>query len=353
MTTERLISSDSHVQTTHDAVKRHLASKFHDEYDAVVNAEQRAIAEKFGKERMAMARMFTHEAWGRPGHHDPNERLKDMDRDGVDAEVLYCEVGGFRIYHKMKDCWREAFGAFNDTLVDFASVNPKRLLVSYQIPLIDIDHAVKEVERLAPQGARSVQLPSFPADLGLPDYHDHRYDPLWSALQETGIPISHHLEVKTSLGEIYLRDPTPQKGIHNSLPCTALAETLGFWILTGTLERFPRLKIVLVEPGLAWIPFQIDVLDSFAKGPYDFPGMKELPSFYFHRNFFLTFVDDARGVAMRHDIGLNNIMWSTDYPHPATSWPHSREIVDKQFQGVPAAERYQLVCGNAARVYGL
>jgi len=353
MATERLISSDSHVQTTHDAVKTHLAAKHHDEYDAVVNAEQRAMAERFGKERMAMARMFTHEAWGRPGHHDPGERLKDMDRDGVDAEVLYCEVGAFRIYHKMKDCWRQAFQAFNDTLVEFAAVNPTRLLVSYQIPLIDIEYAVSEVQRLALQGARSVQLPSFPSDLGLPDYHDRRYDPLWSALQETGVPISHHLEVKSSLGDIYLRDPTPQKGIHNSLPCTALAETLGFWIMTGTLERFPWLKIVLVEPGLAWIPFQLDVLDSFYKGPYDFPGMKELPSFYFHRNFFLTFVDDARGVRMRHDIGLDNIMWSTDYPHPATSWPHSREIVERQFEGVPAPERFALVCGNAARVYGL
>ena len=94
--------------------------KFHDEYDEVVNAEQRAIAEKFGKERMALARKFTHEAWGRAGHHDPNARLLDMDRDGVEAEVLYCEVGGVRIYNKMGDCWRDAYEAFNNTLVDFA-----------------------------------------------------------------------------------------------------------------------------------------------------------------------------------------------------------------------------------------
>lgn len=353
MATERLVSSDSHVATTHDQVKQRLAKKFHEEYDSVIAAEQRAVAEKFGKERLALARMFTHEAWGRPGHHDPNERLKDMDRDGVDAEVLYCEVGAFRIYHQMKDCWREAFEAFNNTLVDFAAVSPRRLLVSYQIPLIDVDYAVAEIQRLAREGARSVQLPAFPADLGLPDYHDRRYDPIWSVLQETGIPISHHLEVKSTLGDIFRRDPTPQKGIHNSLPCTMLAETMGFWLLTGTLERFPRLRIVLVEPGLAWIPFQIDVFDMFAKGPYDFPGLKELPSFYFHRNFLLTFVDDPRGVAMRHDIGLDNIMWSTDYPHPATSWPHSREIIERQFQGVPAAERQKMVCGNAASIYGL
>jgi predicted TIM-barrel fold metal-dependent hydrolase len=353
MNAERLISSDSHVATTQEAVKQRLAAKYHGEFDEVVNAEQRAAAEKFGKERMALARKFTHEAWGRPGHHDPNARLSDMDRDGVEAEVLYCEVGAFRIYNKMKGCWRQAYEAFNNTLVDFASANPRRLLVSYQIPLIDIDYAVSEVYRLARQGARSFQLPSFPADIGLPDYCDARYDPLWAALQETGIPISHHLETKSTLGDVFQRDPTPQKGIHNSLPCTMLAETMGFWLLTGALERFPGLKIVLVEPGLAWIPFQLDVLDSFAKGPYDFPGLKELPSFYFHRNFFLTFVDDARGVAMRGDIGLENIMWSTDYPHPATSWPHSREIIERQFQGVSDADRRKLVCDNAARVYGL
>jgi predicted TIM-barrel fold metal-dependent hydrolase len=133
-----------------------------------------------------------------------------------------------------------------------------------------------------------------------------------------------------------------------------LAETIGFWILTGILERFPGLRIVFVEPGLMWVPYYLDKIDRFmSEGAYKFPAIKELPSFYFHRQMALTFMDDARGLRQRDDIGVGNIMWSTDYPHPATTWPHSRESIARQFQGVPDNERELMTCGNAARFYGL
>ncbi len=129
--------------------------------------------------------------------------------------------------------------AFNDHLADFAAVDPKRLVVSYQLPIIDIDHAVDEVERLAALGARSIQLPNYPSELGFADYHDARYDPLWSALEETSIIVSQHLGPKDSLWDVYRRDPLPQKAIFTSLPAMALAENMAWWILTGILERHP------------------------------------------------------------------------------------------------------------------
>jgi hypothetical protein len=90
-----------------------------------------------------------------------------------------------------------------------------------------------------------------------------------------------------------------------------------------------------------------------SKGAYSFPGITELPSFYFHRQIYLTFMDDKRGVGMRHEIGVDNNMWSTDFPHPASSWPNSRAIVDSLMEGVPDDEAYQMVYGNAARVLGM
>ena len=187
-----------------------------------------------------------------PGYFDAEARLKDMDRDGVDVEVLYSELSSFRHFHLVKDGWRDVARAFNDHLADFAAVDPERLVVSYQIPIIDIDHAIAEVQRLAALGARSVQLPNYPTELGFADYHDARYDPLWSALEETDISISQHLGPKASLWDVFRRDPTPQKAIFTSLPAMALAENMAWWILTGVLERHPGLqdRVRRAGPGL-------------------------------------------------------------------------------------------------------
>jgi predicted TIM-barrel fold metal-dependent hydrolase len=187
---ERLISSDSHVNLQHDTVKRKLLSKHHDAYDAAVaEFQSRVFGGNAGQANTAMMRAYTHPAAGRAGHSDPHERLKDMDADGVDAEVLYCEVSAFRFLYLIKDGWRESTRAFNDALGDFGSVDPKRLVVSHQIPIHDIDFAVEEVSRVAALGARSLQLPVFPNELGFPEYFDSRYDPLWSTIQDLDLPI--------------------------------------------------------------------------------------------------------------------------------------------------------------------
>jgi predicted TIM-barrel fold metal-dependent hydrolase len=286
-----------------------------------------------------------------PGYYDPTERLRAMDRDGVSVEVLYSEVSAFRHYPLMRDGWKEASEAFNRVLLDFSSAGPTRLVPAYQVPLIDIEFAVKQVQFLADSGARAVHIPTFPAEVGLPEYHDERYDPLWAAISEADMSISQHLGLVASLFELLRRDPTPQKAIFTSQPAMRLAETIAFWILPGVLARFPGLKIVLVEPGLGWVPFYLDVLDRMAAGPYDFPNLDDKPSSYFHRQMYLTFVDDPRGLTLRHELGVERIMWSTDFPHPATSWPDSQTVIEKNFAGIPENERDLIVCGNAARLY--
>ncbi|HEU5301627.1 MAG TPA: amidohydrolase family protein [Acidimicrobiia bacterium] len=351
--TTRLISVDSHVKMTPEQIKAHMPSKFHRDFDDAIAAEAAAHqADMGGLDPKVLAAGFSHEAMTDPGYHEPHARLQAMDRDGVEAEVLYSEVSAFRHYPYMKDGFREASDAFNRVFQDFASADPKRLVPAYQVPLMDIDFAVKQVQALASDGARAVHIPTFPSEVGLPEYHDERYDPVWAAISESGMKISQHLGLVASLFDLLRRDPTPQKAIFTSQPCLRLAETIGFWILPGVLARFPELKIVLVEPSLGWVPFYLDVLDSFAEGPYDFPALDEKPSSYFHRQMYLTFVDDPRGLEHRHDLGVDRIMWSTDFPHPATSWPNSHAIVEKNFAGIPDDERDLIVSGNAARVYG-
>ncbi len=348
----RVISVDSHVYLGHDAIKQRLASNVHEAYDAAVAAHDRAMAELRGGQAFGME-IFRHEAAGRAGYRDPAERLRDMDADGVEVEVLYSELSAFRFFPLIGEEWRTVARAFNDALADFAAIDPKRLLVSYQLPILDIGFAIAELERLAERGARSVHLPNYPTEVGCPDYFDPRYDPLWARLSEMGIPVSQHLGIKESLYDVCRRDPTPQKGIFATLPPMMLAENIGLWIMTGVLERFPELRIVIVEPGLTWVPFYLDQLDLAVRAGFQFPGLVELPSDYCKRQMYLTFVDDARGLRDRHELGVENLMWSTDYPHPQCSWPNSQAVIERQFAGVPDAERDLIVGGNAARVYGL
>ena len=352
--TTRLISVDSHVKIDPQRIKDNLASRFHSAWDdAIATEEARHIEELGGIDPRVLAVGFSHEAMTHPGYQESTARLEAMDRDQVDAEILYSEVSAFRHYGYMSEGWKEASEAFNRVLLDFASADPERLIPAYQVPLLDIDFAVTQVQELAANGARAVHIPTFPSEVGLPEYHDSRYDPLWAAISESDMSISQHLGLVQSLYELLRRDPTPQKAIFTSQPAMRLAETIAFWILPGVLARFPKLKIVLVEPSLGWVPFYLHLLDKMAAGPYDFPDLDDKPSSYFHRQMYLTFVDDAGGLALRHELGVDRIMWSTDFPHPATSWPNSQAVVEQNFAGIPENERDLIVAGNAARVYGI
>ncbi len=367
---ERLISSDDHVDISHDSVKKHLAARFHDDYDqgvAIFANSVMPMASSEANQRWreqqglpadpspTMATDRKHPASGRTGHTDPHQRLKDMDTDEVEASATYCEVSAFRYLYLIKHGWRESTRAFNDALAEFAAVDPNRLIVSYQIPIHDVDVAVDEVKRAAAEGCKSLQLPVFPAELGVPDYWDKRYDPLWTAVQDVDLPICCHIGMNTALDDLARRDPTPQKGIF--VPCVPLssAEALGMWIMGGVFERFPHLKVVFVEPGLGWVSWWLYIADDFVlRQGYEFPAIRELPSHYFRRNVYLTFIDEPDAVRHAHDrLGVENVMWSSDYPHPVSSWPNSRAVVEKMFHDVNDHERELLVSSNAARVWKL
>jgi predicted TIM-barrel fold metal-dependent hydrolase len=361
---ELLISADSHVAITHDQVREHLASKFHSDYDAAVDAFTNRMARGAGAANQSGMKMKrsdddshigSNAVFKRAGYRDPRERLSDMDLDGVAVEVLYSEVSAFRYIPDLKSGAGEATRAFNDVLADFASVDPVRLCVSYQIPIHDIAFAISEVERTAERGGKSLQLPVFPAEFGLPDYYDERYTPLFDAIERTGLPVCCHIGLNTSLDDLSKRDPTPQKGIMVAMTPLTTGEAFGMWILTGVLARHPNLKLVFVEPGLAWVTWWLHVVDDMVlRQGYDFPELSELPSFYFHQNVHLTFIEEDFSLELLRDrIGIQNILWSSDYPHPVTSWPKSRQVVENQFHSIPRNEREMILSGNANRVWNL
>jgi predicted TIM-barrel fold metal-dependent hydrolase len=354
---ERLISVDSHVHFTDDWIKARLPSKLH----AVWDAGAQKLAKKDNDLRRGFQIHFSDmidlDAAQDPGHFEPNAKLKAMDRDGVEAEVIFPEVGGAKIATPefMGEHWQACLEGYNRGMADFAAVNPNRLLTAYQIMPFDVDFAVRQVESVASRGARCVQMPPFPSEYGLADYYDHRYDPLWSAISEAGLVVLNHLDMNSHFYDIFHRDPTPQKGITLGMPPIFLAETIAFWILTGTLERFPKLNVIFVEPSLGWLPWLFEtILDGRMHQHYDFPGVKLLPSEYFKRQMGATFMYEPWGLGVANEyFGPDVLFWSTDFPHPATSWPNSRAKVEEQFTnaGISAADRKKIVCTNGLKKF--
>jgi len=357
----RLISSDDHVDVTPQQVKAFLHTKHHDAYDAAI---ARVENELRGRSNLEMNRRWRqqqnlaaegssdkgyggieiHPASGRAGHSDPRARLADMDADGVLASSSYCEVSAFRFLYLVGDGAAEATRAFNTALAAFASADPERLVVSYQIPIHDVDMAVNEVRWAKANGCKSLQLPVFPAELGLPDYWDIRYDPQWTAIQDADLPVCLHIGLKLGLEDVIKRDPTPMRGVFIPMVQLATSEALGMWLLTGVLERHRHLRLVFVESGIGWVAWWLNQVDDMkVRQGYEFPGLRHAPSDYFHRNVHLTFIDEPD--VMHHAnrvLGVENVMWSSDYPHPIGSWPHSRSTVERVFAGVSDEDRDRL-----------
>lgn len=355
-----LISCDSHVHFTDEWVKERMPSRLHQVWDEAkakqADYDKRVL--RAGADNLPMEDFIDLEAATDPGHFEPNAKLKAMDRDGVQAEVIFPEVGGTKLCTPewMGEDWIEALKSYNRSMVDFASANNKRLLTAYQISLYDIPFAVSEVERLAKAGARCVQVPTFPSEMGLPDVWHERYDPLWSAISDAGLTIMNHLEMRAAIWQLFGRDPTPQKGIMTTQPCIAMSEAIAMWIMTGTLERFPKLKVIMVEPRLGWLPWYVELLDQRLHMHYTFPKIKKNPSEYFKSQIGVTFMDEPEGLRSCYDaFGPDNIYWSTDFPHPATCWPHSQRQVKSQFAkaGIPDHDIQKIVFGNAQRTFGL
>src|SRR5258708_35690942 len=134
----RLISVDSHVLVRPDDVRKRLPASVATAYDEALKEAGVQAAKLRGGVQMTLSDDFDLEGARSPGYYEPNARLKEMDRDGADVEVLYSELSSFRHFHLVGDEWRVVARAFNDHLADFASVNPDRLLVSYQLPIVEI-----------------------------------------------------------------------------------------------------------------------------------------------------------------------------------------------------------------------
>lgn len=304
------------------------------------------------RERAAQIGQQSSTAILKPGGHDPQERVKEMETDGLSAEVIY-PTTGIRLMAVDEIPYQEAlFRAYNDWLSEYCRVAPDRLVGLALLSTYDIDHSVKELERCRKQGLHGA-LFSLELTAELPVSSPH-YEPLWDAAQALEMPLSFHIPIPLSTDPSFrLSERDRTKYTINRRRQLAVSDAL-FDIL-GVLGGYPRLKVVLAELQVGWIPFVLQEWDRMLPKEFSRKGKQlppeELPSRTFERQVYATFIDDPVGCKLLSDWGQDNCMWSSDYPHPASSWPHSRESIADQLGHLDEAACKKVVHDNVVRVY--
>jgi predicted TIM-barrel fold metal-dependent hydrolase len=367
MTGYKLISADSHVSEPTDLWVERVEKKYRDRAPRLVENPRDPNGAYFhyegytphpigiglaaGKSPEELAQFLTRGTYAdaRPGGWDPAERLKDNELDGVEADVLYTTLG-FRIFWlKDAELQRDCFRVYNDWLAAYCSYAPKRMAGLAMICLYDPKAGAQELERCAKLGLKGAMIwCSPPADQ---PYSSGVYDPFWAAAQEMRIPISLHSitgmgsESQWDFGDRYMRATVLSHEVERSFSVL---------IFSGVLDRFPELQVVSAENNCGWLPYYLQRMDrTFERGRYAAGFKIQLkPSEYFRRQMHCTYIDDYVGVANRHFVGVDRMMWSSDYPHQASSWPHSQDVVARDFKDASQEDRFKITRGNVAKLYG-
>jgi len=288
-----------------------------------------------------------------PGCYRGPQRLELMDEDGVDVEILYPPQRAMLTFMKQTD--REAhlagIRAYNRWLKEgFCAADPTRLVGIFQMPNVGIETAVAELERAKKEGYKGVALSAWPSggDSLSPDD-----DPFWDAASRLDMPVSIHLLLSAQQTKM----TASSKG---SVAIGASAfmytmPTLIELIFQGVFDRFPDLRVAFVEVGVGWIPHFLEMVDDryWRNRHWTNTKVKKVPSQYFKDHCLATFMTDMSGVAIRHLVGVENMAWSTDFPHHGNDWPYSRKTIETLFVNVPEDERRKIVHDNAARFWSL
>jgi len=285
---------------------------------------------------------------------DPAFRLKLIAADGVAAEVLNPTWGLWIPRIRDGEIRRACATVFNDWITDYCSQDRKRLIPVGLVPIDDIDWAVTEANRLVRRGLRGIMVPIQPIE-GAPPYRNAVYDRFWAVAEEAGIPITLHIVT----GRV--RDPFTYHGAseRGEVPRSfidlfgeAAPVLANEFIFGGIFDRFPRLKILLSEYDASWLPilkYRVDRIETF-------PGLASLKKparRYVEENVFVGIINDPLAARLRNEIGVDRILWGSDFPHPPCPYPKTRERLDDILAGVTDAERQAIVADNVISLYGI
>jgi predicted TIM-barrel fold metal-dependent hydrolase len=377
----QLISADGHIDLNPDVWTHRVAAKWRDRApkrvkmpngsDAVVvdggKPNTIGITRSVGVDRRDLAKQvptFENSA----GTGPPEQRLREQDQDGVDAEVLFSQLNDVLRQAKDDELYRELVRAYNEFLAEeYMAAAPDRLIPIGLIPVTGVEGAVRELEHCARLGLKGVKLDAFPSGKSYPTPEDDRF---WAAAIDLGMPLTNHNNGKFGLkkgGPWFLYEKEPGPDVHQREPLNYLFRFTNDAMLgaiqlafAGVWDRFPKLEIYWAETMVGWFEYALWQIDDHYQRympmiheNWGLPYLQRRPSEYLKDRNYWGFLHDPVGVRRRHAIGVDKLMWGSDFAHAASDWPHSRKILAEDFAGVPEAERRAMLVGNCARFFHL
>ncbi len=363
MTGFRLISSDSHVTMPDEAWHEYLDPAFRDRAPVIeetpegtfrifegVRAPVQNLSNLAGKRPEEFTLNVRRLQEWRPGAWDPAERIKDQEIDGVDAEVLY--FGG-PLASRDPALRLNSVRGYNRWLADFCSYSPRRLLGMASIPIDTPELAVAEVHFAKQAGLAGGLIPLFPEE---GDYGDEKWNAMWKAFLDVGLPIAMHSGGRRpGAPDAHLLENAPRFMTGLVMNKFAVTEAISELIHGLVMQRYPDLRFIAVEAQIGWISFFEYYADHLWEKHrfWTRSELREPPSHYFRRQVSATFMEDPVGLREYEHIGVDNIMWASDYPHSETTWPNSKKLTDEWLRDFPAQDRDRILWANCARVFGL
>jgi predicted TIM-barrel fold metal-dependent hydrolase len=374
----RIISADGHNIEPPHIWDKYLPKRFAEHAPKLVKDPKGGDAWEFirGAEPMPIGLVTNAGEWGRryeendwfgatydnirAGAFDGKVRLEEQDIDGIGAEVIYPSQRTMAVFMAQPDDELHLAGveAYNTWLrEEFCSADTDRLIGLAQMPAVGAKAAVKAAETAKRAGFKGVIITAFPSGSANVTRED---DPFWECVEDLGLPVHIHART-TPAGKQAIAAGTARSVLGKITlemmggAVAGVSDTVARMIYSEMFDRFPSLKIVLAETGAGWIPHFLEHVDDhwWRNRVWTGSKLKMLPSHYFARNFLTTFIREPFAVLNRYSIGVDNMMWSNDYPHHRNDWPYSRRIIDESFLNVPADEKEKMICGNAAELYGL
>jgi len=294
----------------------------------------------------------------RPGGYLPAEHLADNEFDGIAGSVLYPTAGlGF---YRVRDpkLFSAICRAYNDWLAGFCSYDPGRLKGIAMLTVDDPAEAAAELRRAKELGLAGGLIPTA---VGEADRYDHpKYGPLWTVAAELGLPLSLHLGAYRLWDDLVKRDagdPTKTRPSFFVTVSGYVQTALADMIFGGVFDQHPDLRVGTIEHELGWIPHFLDRLDFTYTQRQDNASWYRFenfgsPSEIFRHSVFCSFQDDALGIQERECIGVEGLMFGSDYPHSESTFPKSIEIMDERLADVPDREREMILASNVAKLYG-
>ncbi len=374
----RVLDTDQHVTPPKDFWTGRMASKYRDVAPRVVELPDGSEAWSFegGKDLHAFglenvgSRDPTTLSWSTrydqldPAFYEPSEPIKAMDVDGIDAALLFASVAGRCAVTADDDLYRECFRAYNDGIWEWARAgDPQRMFPAAIIPCRSLSTATEELRRVADIGFRHFLGIMSPNGTTRPTADD---DPFWALVEETGLVVSLH---GGGVGGRFPGAPAPATPnvatppVRDQIAIAAgrsggmgVQTTLALFVFAGLFERFPALKVALIETSAGWYPSFVERLD-FAYSVHrtllsEGTRLRQLPSEYLQR-VRVNFDRETEAGFLCNYIGPDRLMFGTDYPHIGSYWPHSRYYLDLLLKQCPPEDAHSILWGNAASLYGI